>query len=249
MQPALFEGDRIFVNKLAYGARIPITPFSLPYGKVYVDWQLPYLRLPGFSVVQHNDVVVFNYPAEDELPVDRRQGYIKRCAGIPGDTLSIINGIVKIAIDPVHPGNVNASLASDCREIVRTLYDSSAHSPSFFPNSPFISWNPDHLGPLYIPAAGASIVLNKHNLILYKSIIEKYEHNTLKVSNDSVYINGQYSLSYSFKMDYYFMVGDNRGNSIDSRFWGFVPEDHIIGKASRIISSEKNKTGFFSAIE
>ncbi|MCW3071695.1 MAG: lepB [Bacteroidetes bacterium] len=235
MQPTLVEGDRIFVNKLAYGPRIPITPLSLPSGNMYVDWQLPYMRLPGFSEVQRNDVIVFNYPMDDDLPVDHRKGYVKRCVAIPGDTLSIRDGIVKIAsafmLTPAH------APASDCVDPVQPFYDSSAYSPNFFPNSSFIKWNPDHFGPLYIPAAGASIVLNRNNILLYKRIIEQYEHNTLRTSNDSVFINEHYRVTYTFKMDYYFAMGDNRNNSLDSRFWGFVPEDHLIGKASYILTS------------
>ena len=97
MHPTLVEGDHIFVNKLAYGARIPITPLSLPIGKTYIDWiQIPYLRLPGFSSVKRNDIIVFNYPMEDEAPIDEKKEYVKRCIGLPGDTIKIKNGIVTI---------------------------------------------------------------------------------------------------------------------------------------------------------
>src|SRR5580704_12932642 len=92
MQNSLFEGDYIVVNKLAYGARLPITPLSLPFSstKNFLDWiHLPYLRVPGYSHIKRNDVMVFNLPTEDYLPVDERELFIKRCAGLPGDTLKI----------------------------------------------------------------------------------------------------------------------------------------------------------------
>ena len=238
MQPTLMEGDMILVNKLAYGARIPLTPLSLPSGNTYIDWQLPYMRMPGFSDVQRNDVIVFNFPLEDDLPVDHRKGYVKRCVGIPGDTLSIVDGIVKVAIRPMLPPQATTG---ECTAPVQPFYDSSAYSPKFFPNSSFIKWNPDHFGPLYIPAAGASIVLNRRNLILYRRIIEHCEHNTLRTSNDSVFINEQYRVTYTFKMDYYFAMGDNRNNSVDSRYWGFIPEDHLIGKATYILTSSSSE--------
>ena len=97
MRPALMEGDHILVNKLAYGARIPITPLSLPIGNTFVDWiRLPYMRIPGYSSVKRNDVIIFNYPMDDDLPVDERKGYVKRCIGLPGDTIKIKKGIVYI---------------------------------------------------------------------------------------------------------------------------------------------------------
>ena len=92
------------------------------------------------------------------------------------------------------------------------------------------NWNQDNLGPIYIPQAGKTVKLDKESLPFYKMIIHEYEGNDLKVNGDEIRINDKIVTSYTFKQDYYYMVGDNRHNSLDSRYWGFVPADHIVGK-------------------
>jgi signal peptidase I len=132
------------------------------------------------------------------------------------------------------------------------MEDSNTWDEFVFPFNSQYKWNVDHFGPLKIPAKGDVITLDTSTICLYERIIRVYENNLLEVKNDSVFINGEYASTYTIKQNYYFMMGDNRHNSQDSRHWGFVPEDHIIGKANRVFfSKNKLKQGsrFLKSIE
>jgi signal peptidase I len=109
-----------------------------------------------------------------------------------------------------------------------------------FPYDPQFNWSIDNFGPLWVPQKGKSIELNPKNIALYKRVIQVYEGNTWEERDGKVYINGQLATSYTFKMNYYWMMGDNRHRSQDSRYWGFVPEDHIVGEAGFIWMSTEN---------
>lgn len=296
MYGTLYEGDYVVINKLAYGARLPITPLSISVGgnKKFIDWiQLPYIRVFGFSQIKRNDVVAFNYSLTDELPVDMREEYIKRCVALPGDSLKIINGKVYVNSILDEPAfiyknyNVQSDKAIDSSVLERlnilqntattdqknyTILMSAAkadslyklpyirsinlqpiakdyYHPSVFPNYAEIRWNFDFFGPLYIPREGDSILLDKNNIAIYQRIIERFEENKFSFKNDMVYINDKICKYYKFSQNYYFVMGDNRYNSIDSRNWGFIPEGHIIGRADLVLYSSQISGRNFSSIK
>jgi signal peptidase I len=304
MEGSLMTGDYLFVSKLSYGARMPITPISIPFlestiwggTKTYWDGvQLPYYRLPGLGDVKKGDAVVFNYPAETvPRPVDMRVHYIKRCVGLPGETVTIVNGqaytdgkAVKNApqaqtsyLVTTNGTPLNQDVLNDLHVEVRNFdggtstyemvipTDSYSQVKNFsnvksvtqvnepkgeadiriFPQSTLFKWNEDNYGPILIPKKGTVIQLNDSTIALYSRAIEVYEHNKLEIKGKEVYINDKKADGYTFKMNYYWMMGDNRHNSEDSRFWGFVPEDHIVGKAVITWMSIDSTQSFFKKI-
>ncbi len=293
MRGTLHEGDFILVNKLAVGPRFPFTPLSLPFSgsTAYLDWiEFKYHRMPGYSEIKRNDVLVFNVPTEKNLPIDLRSPYIKRCIALPGDSLEILNGFVfinnkkeelpywvmlryKIELknckdpaelfskldiendesnsDKIHYTlNLSNYQLNQLRALgVVSKYsvykvDKKAFNIQLFPYDPYYKWNADNYGTLWIPQKGKTVRLTLKNLSLYRSIIESYESNTLTVKMDSIFINNKMTSNYTFKENYYFVLGDNRYDSEDSRYWGFLPESHIIGRASLLLSSKGSKGSF-----
>lgn len=385
MEKTLEVGDFLFVNKVSYGSRVPNTPLSYPlvhntfplvHTKSYVEWwKIDYTRLPGYSDIERNDVVVFNFPAGDtavfdpsvtglmghdyhalvrnkafeflsnsqkasvirngdideinkELekfkpqarqffenkyglihrPVDKRENYIKRCVAIHGDTLEIknhvlyINGeeayrpekmqfgynVINQTAQAFYPqeerlrenygieadqisnanGSANIPLTDELygqfksmygKNIVKYdkpkgFYTDTAYKPYWnsylpvYPNDPGYNWTEDNFGKMWIPEEGVTIDLTRENLPLYERIITAYEGHSLEVKDDEIIIDGVATTTYTFAMNYYWCMGDNRDRSADSRMWGFVPEDHIVGKASFIFFSRNPKQSFFSGI-
>ena len=350
LEKTLLIGDFLFVSKFHYGARTPTSAVSFPMvhdtfpiikKRSYLKKpQLPYFRLPGFQNVKRNDIVVFSWPADTvrkffvrekgvQKPIDKKSNYVKRCVGIPGDSLEIINGFVHIngersilpdraktqythygynskgvssrkllnagykdfnrkyrienitqerynALQPYILGRLSddinnfvvitpsagipAKVLGELRLSARELLDAKKEltltiaeakdilntgivdsivqkvtrtkraNTNFFPNAIPYDWNEDNFGPILIPEAGMTVEINETTLPLYKKIIREYEKNELTKEGSSIFINGKETTSYTFKQDYYWMMGDNRHRSEDSRYWGYVPEDHVLGK-------------------
>ncbi|MCY7350208.1 MAG: signal peptidase I [Cytophagaceae bacterium] len=135
---------------------------------------------------------------------------------------------------------------------VTMLSDKKGESSAFdglYPQSPLYSWNKDNYGPIPVPKKGQEIILNAQNIALYRTVLEKYEGNEkVEITDNAVKINGEAVTKYTFKQDYYFMMGDNRHNSADSRYWGFVPNDHIVGKAVFIWMSIDSEAGVLNKV-
>lgn len=298
--------------------------------------QYPYMRIPGFQKIKRNDIVVFNWPADSSYsmadnypdrkylkPVDKKTNYVKRCVGLPGDSLEVRDGYVFIngkqnelpdrAKPQFHyvvtskkflsskylaeeigtteynvfyklskeknqryqfsnaipfPGDPNSILVElpsgyvnqvsqnpdftptdryainmsneeveklkknpNIKSIKRRILPKGERGNQIFPKDPNYKWNGDNYGPIYIPKAGETIQLTTENLSLYRKVIADYEgNNTVQTKNGEIYVNGEKTTSYTFKQDYYWMMGDNRQNSLDARSFGFTPFDHVVGK-------------------
>lgn len=368
LEKTLLTGDYLWVNKITYGPRVPMTPIHFPLvhntlpiinTKSYLETpSVEYRRLKGLRSVESGDIVVFNFPAGDTVaskleaspeyydllvdrfgrervhndkntfgdiiyrPVDRRQNFVKRAVGLPGETLKIVNDTIYIdgvaqampenvqfhyitaLSSPLNPDfihelgvsdgdweNLNAGLTPIDRAnlltwmpkadinsyfyamfltdgmietlrskgMLKDLVKTSSMMPpgsqsayNLFPKGLAEDWTLSNYGGdgILIPAKGMTVPLNPTTWATYHRAIRNYEgHHDAYIKDDVVYIDGKPADSYTFNMDYYFMMGDNRDNSQDSRFWGFVPEDHIVGTPVFVlISFDKDRSIFNGGI-
>ncbi|HVV53675.1 MAG TPA: S26 family signal peptidase, partial [Mucilaginibacter sp.] len=137
---------------------------------------------------------------------------------------------------------------SNVISVVPSIKKAGDYNPQVFPRNPKFPWNEDNYGPLVLPKRGYTIPLNDSTMALYRRAIEVYENNKVGIQGKDIYLNGKKADSYTFKMNYYWMMGDNRHNSWDSRFWGYVPEDRVIGKAIITVFSTDSTKSFFNKI-
>ena len=359
LEKSLLVGDYLWVNKVAYGPRVPMTPVHFPLvqntlpiinTKSYLEHpQWEYKRLKGLGKVERGDIVVFNFPAGDTVttkvtnpdyytlvdmfgrfavhnnkdqfgdviyrPVDRRENYVKRAVGLPGERLKIVDNVIYIDGKPIEQPenvqfnyffqmrneltdkeweelgisvddrgrlNVNAGDSENVRlngfvaddngsippiyvaplteamiekiksngNFVHMFRVPASEQMSLFPKGVSHDWTRADYGELWIPKKGATIKLDENTWAIYERCIRNYEgHHDAYLKDGVVYIDGKPADTYTFAMDYYFMMGDNRDNSADSRYWGFVPEDHIVGRPWRVVVSfDKDKSIFNGGI-
>jgi len=220
MENTLLVGDFLLVTKFTYGAT---SPRNIPF----TDTRIPYFRLPGFKSPKLGDVVVFDYPGDrDEKESAEVLNYIKRCVGTPGDTIQIINRVL-YNNGKLVPNAPNGKFDTFHRPQMEP-------NPRIFPKGS--GWNEDNYGPLVIPKKDDVITIDTSNYDRWRTFVMR-EGNSIELKPDKkVYVNGAELINgiYTVKRNYYFMMGDNRNNSADSRYWGFVPMENIVGEALMI---------------
>jgi signal peptidase I len=219
MEPTLLNGDIILVGKMNYGTRL------LKLGMLLREKKMEYTRLKGWNRIRKGDIFVFNWPQyntyTDSLPNIYGGVVVKRCYGMPGDS-------VRIKKERGKESGIEAILNSG------TLEDNSGGI--LFPHDTTLYWSVDDYGPLYVPAGGDSMNFSARNKKWYKDVL-LFENHKDHSADSLIRLQAGTLTQYTFRNNYYFMVGDNFYNSQDSRYWGFVPEGNIIGKAVMVLCS------------
>lgn len=229
MEPTLIPGDKVLVNKTIFGTRwySDLDSVSTRNPETY--------RLWGWRSLKYNDILVFNMPypySRDKIEFKINYVFCKRCVGLPGDSVSIVNGFYRNSnfTDTLGHYQSQQALSNTPDQYMEYMFHT-------FPYDTNYSWNVRDFGPLYIPRQGSQTPIDTVNYILYKQPIEfETKFSLLKVGG-KVMLAGQPIDRYTFKKNYYFMAGDNVLNSEDSRFWGFVPEEHVVGVVTDVIYS------------
>jgi signal peptidase I len=230
MEDTILVGDFVLVNKFIYGSS---SPKYIPFTEI----EIPFFRLPAFKDPKPKDIVVFEFPGDrDKLfATERGVNYVKRCVGTPGDTIEVRDKVVfvngKEFWRPPFIKYYKGRYGNYLKPIPKGVTE-----PRIFPKG--MPWNEDNYGPLVIPKAGSTIPLNKYNVEQWRTIIDReFGERVVDMRNDVVTIQGNPVSSYTFKKDYYFMMGDNRDDSLDSRFWGLVARDMVVGEAFIVLFS------------
>lgn len=236
MDPTLIPGDNILVNKIAGGARLFDVLASLEKEEVNI------YRVPGTTSFKRNDVLVFNfpYPAQwDSIGFDVMTYYVKRCVGLPGDTIAIRNGYFTLSGTDMEVGN------PDMQAFVSMLPDSATQGIEMntYPWDAAMGWTIKEFGPLPIPQKGQEVQMDKRAWLLYRTLIFWEQKQRLTLDGEQVYLGDSLISSYRFKENYYFMAGDKLIDSQDSRYWGLLPEEFIVGRADYVWMSKDKHTG------
>jgi signal peptidase I len=213
MENEVMTGDLLFVNKFIYGGT---SPRNIPFTNV----RLPWFRIPGFRDVERGDVIVFVFPGyRDEVTPEDFTFYLKRCVALPGDTLQVIKRVLHVngKIAPV-PRNIHFSFPR--------LLSGSGVDDRIFPKG--VQWNEDNYGPLVIPKKGTTLALDRTTIEVWETFIRREGH-TVAVKDNRVEIDGKQATEYTVQRDYLFGMGDHRDNSLDSRYWGFIPKENLVG--------------------
>jgi signal peptidase I len=220
MENTVMAGDLLFVNKFIFGG---CTPPTIPILGILtgVEVEIPYFRIPGFRDPRKGDVIVFIWPGNrDDLKAKPFQYYLKRCVGTAGDTVQVLNK--KLYVNG-KPFEYHAGIHFEDGDIIRPA--GIAEYGIFPANKP---WNRDNYGPLVIPKKGRVIQLDQNNYTEWETFIRREGHE-VDLRDSTVLIDGKPSANYTVKRDYCFGMGDNRDNSLDSRYWGFIPKENIVG--------------------
>lgn len=233
MEPTIMPGDFILVNQLVLGARYFKEEINENGEKVFVT-----KRIMGLRKVRRNDILVFNYPHLESMDLDVSVHYVKRCVAIPRDTFYICNGLnrVKGLSDKLGYMEYQLRLSTlDCSFMSWDTYHA-------FPKDSLHEWTIKNMGPYYIPGKGDTVTLSEQNIGLYREAIMYETKQSVQIRFGKIWLGKKQIGWYVFRHDYYFMAGDNVFDSGDSRYWGLLPDDHIIGKASMIWKSKDLKT-------
>jgi signal peptidase I len=214
MEDTVAIGDRVFVNKFIYGGS---TPYTIPLTAI----RIPHIRVPGFRDVARGDVIVFDWPGgRDQVERPLQMWYLKRCIGLPGDTVLIRDRIVYVngrsVPDPPHAKHIRTDQLT-----------AGMANPYIFPRGS--NFNEDNYGPVTVPRKGMKLALAADTFPAWEVFIRREGHD-IRLETGKVWIDGQEATEYTVGRDYVFAMGDNRDNSLDSRFWGFVPREDVIGK-------------------